>query len=281
MRPTVGIIAGKGELPAYLARHLCRTGRDVIFAEMDGFPADNPDGHVSIPYRVEKLGSLFKSLKKAGVADVVFAGAVGRPRLEPAKFDFKTMTLAPKFLSAIKGGDDGLLRVVLSIFEGEGFAVKAAHEIAPDLLPSPGVLGKVQPSERDRKDAARAVAIVRALAVADVGQGSVVAQGIALAVEAAPGTDHMLDHVAHVAGRWRPDPNGPGGVLFKGPKAGQDRRVDLPVIGPATIDGALRAGLAGVAIEAGGVMVLDRQTVIEKADAAGIFVWARPEEGSP
>lgn len=279
MTGPVGIIAGKGALPPYLARHLRATGREALLAEMDGFPAENPEGLRVVPYRVEKLGGLFKTLKKAGVTEVVFAGAVARPRLEPSKFDFKTMTLAPKFLSAMKGGDDGTLRAVLSIFEGEGFSVHAAHEIAPDLLPPAGVIGRFQPSERDRKDAARAAAIVSALAAVDVGQGAVVAQGIALAVEAAPGTDQMLAYITQSAGACRPDPGGAGGVLFKGPKAGQDRRVDLPVIGAETIDAAARAGLSGIAIEAGGVMVLDREAVVAKADALGVFVWVRSAEG--
>ncbi len=273
----VGIVAGRGQLPVALARVLRDAGRDVVLAEMAGFAADNPDGLPVIPFRVEKLGALFKALRGAGVAEVVFAGAVARPRLDPAQFDFKTMTLAPRFLPALKGGDDAILRAVLDIFEAEGFAVRAAQDVAPMLLPAPGVLTRAQPGARDRKDAARAAAIVAALSAVDVGQGAVVAGGLALGVEALPGTDRMLAQVAALPAALRPDPATARGVLFKGPKAGQDRRVDLPVIGPGTVAGAAAAGLSGVVIAAGGVMVLERTAVIATADAAGLFLWVRRE----
>ncbi len=277
MAGPVAIVAGRGALPVALSRALAGQGRAAVLAEMAGFPVANPDGLPVVCFRVEKLGALFKALRGHGVAEVAFAGAVARPRLDPAQFDFKTLTLAPRILPALKGGDDATLRMVLDIFEAEGFAVRAAHEIAPELLPPAGVLTRAQPGSRDRKDAARAAAIVAALSAVDVGQGAVVADGLALGVEALPGTDRMLAQVAGLPADLRPDPGAARGVLFKGPKAGQDRRVDLPVIGPDTVAGAAAAGLSGIAIAAGGVMVLDRAAVIAAANAAGLFLWVRRE----
>lgn len=278
MATPLAIIAGQGSLPVYLARAAALQGRAVILAEMEGHPAQNPDSLPVFAYRVEKLGALFKALRKFGAQEVVFAGGVPRPKLDPVKFDLKTMSLAPKFLPALRSGDDGLLRTVLGIFESEGFAVRAAHEVVGDLLPAQGVLTRHQPGPVDKKDAARAMQIVAALSEADVGQGAIVAQGVVLAVEATPGTDEMLDYVAQSAGRWRPDASGQGGVLFKGPKRGQDLRVDLPAIGPDTVTRAQKAGLAGIVIEAGGVMVLDRKDVVDRANDAGLFVWVTPIE---
>ncbi|MBL9060413.1 MAG: UDP-2,3-diacylglucosamine diphosphatase LpxI [Mangrovicoccus sp.] len=277
----VGVIAGRGTLPSHLARTLSARGVPVVLAAMDGTTVENPDNRPLIRFRVEKLGALFKALKTEGVGELVFAGGVQRPKLDPTRFDFKTMTLAARFVPALKAGDDGLLRTVIGIFEAEGFAVRAAHEIAPDLLPPEGVLTRAEPSERDRKDAARAARIVAALAAADVGQGAVVAQGQALAVEALPGTDAMLAWVAGAAGSVRPDPALGRGMLFKGPKPGQDRRIDLPAIGPATVAGTVAAGLSGIAIEAGGVMILDRDEAVAAADAAGLFLWVRPADPAP
>lgn len=271
----VAIVSGSGTLPVHVSRALDRAGRDVILAEMEGFPTSNPDDRPVIPFRVERLGALFRALRQHGVREVVFAGAVARPRMEAAKFDVKTLTLAPKILSALRRGDDGLLRTVLEVFEAEGFSIRAAHDLAPELLLPAGSPTRAKPGNRDRKDAARAARVVAALAAADIGQGAVVAQGVVLAVESAPGTDAMLDWVAGCAGRSRPDPDGAGGVLFKGPKPGQDRRVDLPVIGNSTVTGASRAGLAGIVVEAGGVMVIDAPAVIEACDAAGLFLWVR------
>jgi len=194
-----------------------------------------------------------------------------------ARLSITWLTLAPRILPALKAGDDATLRMVLDIFDEAGFAVRAAHEIAPELLPPAGVLTRAQPGSRDRKDAARAAAIVAALSAVDVGQGAVVAGGLALGVEALPGTDRMLAQVAALPADLRPDPAAARGVLFKGPKVGQDRRVDLPVIGPDTVAGAAGAGLSGIAIAAGGVMVLDRVDVIAAADDAGLFLWVRGE----
>ncbi len=276
-RPPVGLVAGQGGLPVHLARRLAAAGRAVVLAAMEGAPVDNPDGLPCIRYRVERLGGLFAELRRAGVEELVFAGAVRRPKLDLTALDFTTMRLAPQIMKALKGGDDGTLRAVLAIFEGEGFTVRAAHEIAPELLPPAGVMTVARPSEADRKDAARAARIVEAMSAVDVGQGVVVAQGLALAVEALPGTDAMLAQLAE-GGDLRPDPAGARGVLFKGPKLGQDRRVDLPVIGAATVVCAARAGLAGIAVEAGGVMLLDRDRIVAEADAAGLFLWVRRAE---
>ncbi len=181
------------------------------------------------------------------------------------------LRLAPRVLRGIRGGDDRTLRMVAAIFEAEGFAVKAPQEILTDLVPPAGVLGRVQPSPGDRADVVRAAELVAALGAADVGQGAVVAGGICLGLETIQGTDAMLRFVRETA----PDLRRSRGVLFKGPKPGQDRRVDLPAIGQGTVEGAAAAGLAGVAIDAGGVMVLGFAATVAAADAAGLFLWAR------
>ncbi|QDY69328.1 LpxI family protein [Qingshengfaniella alkalisoli] len=272
----IAVVAGRGELPVKLCRRLLSDGRQVVLASMEGFEPDNPLDVPVVDFRVERLGKLFHDLRAHDVGEIVFAGAIQRPKFDLMKLDFKTIRLAPRILPGIRNGDDGTLRMVISIFESEGFTVHAAHEIAPELLLAGGVHTKAQPTDHDRKDAARAAQIVHLLSAADVGQGAVVAQGIALAVEAVPGTDAMLAYVADVAGGFRPRENGARGVLFKGPKDGQDCRVDLPAIGPATIDGAARAGLAGVVIEEGGVMVLQPDQTIAACDRHGLFLWVRP-----
>jgi len=161
---------------------------------------------------------------------------------------------------------------VIAIFEEAGFTVAGVADVAPDLLPGPGVLAGA-PSAADQADAARAAAIVAALGAVDVGQGAVVAQGLCLAVETLPGTDAMLDFVAATA--RRPDPAGARGVMFKAAKPGQDRRIDLPTLGLQTLARAHAAGLAGVAFQAGDVIVLDRAAMLAEAERLGLFLWAR------
>ena len=278
MTATVAIVAGRGTLPGRLARALEDDGARVVVAALEGVTLDLAPGREVIRFRLERLGALFDALRQAGVARVIFAGGIDRPRINPARLDYRTAALLPRLLSALRGGDDHALRVVVEVFEREGFAVVGAHEILPDLLAAPGVITRATPNAADKTDAARAACVVAALSDLDVGQGAVVAQGMVLAIETAPGTDRMLDWVAETAGAWRPDPQGARGVLFKGPKRGQERRMDLPTIGPDTVTGAAGAGLAGIVVEAGGVIVLDRPAVVAACDASGLFLWARPPE---
>jgi UDP-2,3-diacylglucosamine hydrolase len=216
-----------------------------------------------------------RGLQDLGVTQVIFAGAVSRPRLDPAMFDPATAQLVPALMAAMQGGDDATLRAVLMIFEDFGFDIVGVPDVAPGLVPQAGFLTAPVAAAVDDDDAARASDIVRALGAVDVGQGAVVQQGLCLAVEALPGTDAMLAHVAQLPAGLRPDPARGKGVFYKAPKPGQDMRVDLPSLGPATVTAAARAGLAGVVWAAGGVICLDQAAMIAAADQAGLFLWSR------
>lgn len=276
----IAIVGGTGALPAAVHRALRAAGEAPVLAELAGFPFEGLEGEEIERFRLERLVPFLDRLAGLGVDRVVMAGAVRRPRLDPGLFDARTAALVPRFLAALQGGDDAALRILITVIEEAGLAVVAAAAAAPALLPGPGVLGRVQPGAADRRDATRAAAIVAALGAADVGQAAVVAGGLCLGVEALPGTDALLAQVAAL-----PQPMGPSagvrrGLIFKAPKPGQDRRVDLPALGPATVVGAAAAGLAGLAFEAGGVMLLDRDKAVAAADAAGLFLWARDPSAS-
>lgn len=262
------IIAGRGALPAALAGAMAEP---PLVAALDGFA---PDGLVvDLAFRVERLVPFLRALDDRGVGRVVFAGAVQRPRLDPGLLDPATAELLPRLMQAMAAGDDATLRAVLEIFAEFGFAVAGVEEVAPGLLPGPGVLaGKVTP--RDEADAARAAEIVAALGAVDVGQGAVVAQGLCLGVEALPGTDALLAAVAGI-GALRPDPARGRGLFYKAAKPGQDRRIDLPTLGPDTLRAVAAAGLGGVAFEAGSVICLDLPGMQRLAGELGLFLWAR------
>jgi len=272
----LAIIAGAGRLPGAVAEAAAAAGREVVVFQLDGYRAELPPGTRTEMLRLERLVPLFRRLAEMRVEEVVLAGAVRRPRLDPALFDPDTAALLPRILPALEGGDDSALRAVVDLFETEGFRILGADAVAPSLLPETGVLGEVAPTAADRADVIRAAEVVAALGAADVGQGAVVAGGLVLAVETIQGTDHMLRTLVELPHPARP--HAPRGVLFKAPKPGQERRVDLPTIGPDTISGARAAGLAGVAVEAGGVLLLDRERTVAAADAAGLFLWVREAE---
>ena len=267
------LIAGQGGLPVALAAELKASGADFLVAELDGFPSEIA-GADPVRFRVERLVPFLDLLAGQGVRRVAFAGAIRRPALDPELVDARSATLVPRLAAAFRSGDDALLREVIAIFEDWEFEVTGADALAPALVPGAGILAGTV-SEADRADAACAAAIVGALGGLDIGQGAVVAQGLCLAVETLPGTDAMLDFAALHAARLRPDPKGGRGLLYKAPKPGQDRRIDLPTLGLRSVEKAAAAGLAGIAWEAGGVILLDRAAMVEAAGQAGLFLWAR------
>ncbi len=277
--PALAIVAGGGVLPRLIAVDQKRRGLPYRVVQFDGVEIDWAADHPVIRATFEKPGRLFADLRSADCRTVSFAGGLKRPRLNPLKFDFKGLRLAPTLFAAMKAGDDETLRIVTGIFEKEGFSVRAPHELLEELLAQPGVPTAAKPDDADETDAARAAEIVRALGAVDVGQGAVVAQGICLATETIQGTDKMLEFVARTGTVYRPDPEGAKGVLLKAPKPGQDWRVDLPAIGPETMRQVAAAGLAGIAVEAGGVLILGLEETVAEADRLGLFLWGRPKDG--
>ena len=263
------LIAGRGALPAALASAM---PEKPLVTSMEGHA---PEGLVvDLSFRVERLVPFLRALEREGVEEVVFAGAVTRPRLDPALLDADTASLLPRLMQAMAAGDDATLRVVIALFEEFGFAVAGVEDVAPALLPGPGVLvGTI--SEQDKADALRAAEIVQALGAVDVGQGAVVVQGLCLGVEALPGTDAMLEAVAGLKPGLRPDPARGRGLAFKAPKPGQDRRIDLPTLGPETLRAVAAAGLGGLVFQAGGVICLDLAGMKRLGGELGLFLWAR------
>jgi DUF1009 family protein len=266
------LIAGQGALPGVLLASLAARGEPCTVAALQGFEPDLPGTPVLV-FRLERLVPFMDRLHDDGVTRVCFAGAVRRPALDPDLFDSQTAQLVPRILAAMRPGDDATLRTFLAIFEEHGFAVAGAHEIAPDLLPAEGVPTRAAPPPGAAGDARTGEAAVAEMGRSDTGQTCVVAAGTVIAREGPEGTDAMLAGLAAKASEDR------RGLLFKAPKPAQDRRVDLPVIGPDTARMCAAAGLAGIVIEAGGVMVLDLPEVVRTLDAQGMFLWVRPAGG--
>lgn len=294
----LALIAGTGDLPPAL---VARLDERPLVCALEGFvPSVTPD----VTFRLEHLGTFLADMRGRGVTRICMAGAVRRPEIDPGAIDAATLPLIPKVQAAKAQGDDGALRAIMTLLEDTGFTIVAAHEIAPDLLPKVGVPTKVKPEDWHRADAAEGEACVAAMGAADTGQACIVRVGQVQAQEDQAGTDAMLARFCEPLDQ-RGMPDGPlayladlgadlaeqvrdwisgendtpitadDGILFKAPKPGQDRRADLPIIGPGTAMAAAEAGLAGVVIEAGGVMVLDLAGVVQILDGQGMFLWVR------
>lgn len=273
--PRLGIIAGGGALPRQLAAAAATEGRDPFVVEIaEAAEAETETGvsHVwpGVRLGIAAVGKIIAALREAGCTDVVLAGRVARPSFGRLRPDWQGIKLLPRVVAAARRGDDALLRVLVAFLEEQGFRVLGSGEIAGGLYAPQGTLGRVAPDQADHADIRRGIAVVRALGRLDVGQAAVIRDGEVLGVEAAEGTDRLIERCGALTGGQR------GGVLVKLAKPQQERRVDLPTIGPATVENAARAGFKGVAIEAGQTLVLDRAAVVAAADAAGIFLYGIP-----
>jgi len=268
----LGLIAGGGDLPVYVAQAAEANDRLACVIALQGF-ADVSRYDSPLVRGLAQLGQVIKDLKTADCDAVCFAGIVKRPDFSALKPDLKGMSFLPAALAAAARGDDALLRAIVCFFEKEGFKVVGANDIAAQLLATAGPISTHPVSDSVHADAVKALHIAGVTGAEDIGQGAVVCDGLVLAVEAQEGTDAMLARVADLPSELRGDAGARKGVLAKRPKPGQERRVDLPVIGVSTVQGAARAGLAGIVIPAGGALVLGRDAVAKAADAAGLSVW--------
>ena len=272
-RGKLGLIAGGGALPVSVAARCEAEARPVFVVRLTGFADPHLARYPGVEAGMAEIGRVLSALKKAGCEAVCFAGTVSRPDFKSLKPDFKGATLLPGIIKAATQGDDALLRKILSVFEGEGYAIEGADDIlGGETLPA-GALGAIQPTSDQIADLRKALHVAEKAGELDIGQGAVVCDGLVLAVEAQEGTDAMLARVASLPGDLRGSPEARKGALGKAPKPIQDLRVDMPVMGARTLELAAAAGLAGVGGVAGKLILIDHAAIVEAADRLGLFVW--------
>ncbi len=278
----LAIICGGGSFPAAVADAVARRGRRPVMFGLKGW-ADatviERYAHYWIP--IGQAGHFFRLAKAEHCREVLFIGTVLRPPITQLRLDWQTIRAMPGLFRAYRGGDDKLISGVARIAESGGFRVVGVHDVAPELFVPEGILGRQQPAERDKADIAHALKVIAALGPFDVGQAAIVANHHVLAVEAAEGTDNMLVRIAELRRLGRVTAPPGTGVLVKAPKPGQDRRFDLPSIGPRTVENAARAGLAGLAVTAGSTLIAEPAEVIAAADREKIFFVGVREDITP
>lgn len=269
----LAILAGKGRFPVLVAKAARELGHDPYILEIKGEADQDWTGFDHCQISIADLSAFGAIVRGQGIGSVVLAGGIARrPDLTEIRPTWRSLrSMIASFRLVRSGGDDKLLRFVISVLENEGVKVLAAQQVAPDLLGLVGPLSGVNPGKADLKDISAASTAALALGRLDIGQGAVSVRGRVIALEGLEGTDAMLKRVAELRAVGRLSSGG-GGVLVKLCKPGQDERADLPSIGPSTVVNAHAAGLSGIAIEAGRALVLERQRVVEEADRLGLFV---------
>lgn len=268
----VAIIAGGGSLPVEVAQAAQAAGREVFIVALRGF-ADR--AVLAFPHAQADMldpAGIIALLRREQPGAVVLAGAVSRPGPMAVTSVFSAFRNRDEIARILSGGDDTLLRGVVRLLEDAGLTVVGAHEIAPSLLAGEGPLGTVTASPEALADIGFAARLLDAIGPFDIGQGCVVAAGRVLAVEGPEGTDAMLERAAGLLKRRVRLGEGESPVLIKGPKPAQDSRVDLPAIGEKTVQKAAAAGCGGIAVAAGGVVLIDRAELVAAADRLGLFV---------
>jgi UDP-2,3-diacylglucosamine hydrolase len=273
----VGVIAGGGTMPFAVADSLTARGIAPVVFALKG--ACDPVAVARFRHHwisVGQFGRATKLLRSEGCRDLIFIGTLQRPALSEIRLDWGTIRVLGKVMMSFRGGDDHLLSGIGRIFEQDGFRMVGIRDVAPDILMPEGRIARATPDPASTADIARGQEVLRALGPFDIGQAVVVIDGHVVAVEDIEGTDGLLVRVARLRAEGRIRAKAGRGVLVKAPKTGQDLRFDLPTVGPKTIEGAARAGLAGIAIIAGNTIAAESQAMIEAADRHGLFIQGLP-----
>jgi DUF1009 family protein len=270
----LGMIAGGGDLPATIIE-ACRAGKRPLFvAAIKGACAPGTvEGTAHMWFEIGAVGQLLDALRRENCRDVVMAGPVKRPEFAALKADWQGIKLLPRVVKAAAKGDNAIFKTLVRFLEDQGFRVIGADDVVAELLAPVGAIGRFAPSGADLADIERGRLVVNALGALDVGQAAVVRQGVVLGVEAVEGTNQLLQRCAELA------PSGRAGVLVKMPKPGQERRVDLPTVGPPTVEHAIAARLNGIAFEAKGVLIMGRDRAVRTADGNELFLFGFPAGG--
>lgn len=262
----LGIIAGDGRLPAMLIDACKRAKRPYFVMSFDDVDAESRGYKPNAIHRLGALGDAMNALREAGVSELVLAGKIARPSLATLRPDVTATRLLTRLGAAFFLGDDALFKAIVSFLESEGFRVIGSDDVLVDIVTPEGVLGKHKPGKAALADIDEGIRMAKNLGKDDIGQAVIVREGKVLGVEDSQGTDALIARCTDTSFKGR------SGVLVKAKKPGQETRVDLPAIGPRTVENCHKAGLSGIAVEAGGSIIIDRKEVIALADKLGLFV---------
>jgi DUF1009 family protein len=276
----LAILAAGGAVPFQVASAATAAGRKVLVLALEGEFDPRLNAFPLVVVKWGQIGRVQGLIAEHGAREIVMIGAVHkRPDFSSMGVDLGTLRLMPRILKSMVGGDDTVLGNVVKFLEEGGHRVVGAHEVAPALVARPGHLARPRKSDAAHPHARVALDAAKAIGALDIGQAAVAVNQRVIALEAAEGTDAMLDRVAQVRAQGRAKWSGKAGVLAKRSKPQQDLRVDMPAIGPRTVEAVARAGLAGIAIESGRVMIAERAETVALAERTGTFIFAddRPD----
>ena len=270
----IAIISGYGSLPAEIARGAQACGRRPFLIGLEG-EADHSIEEFDHRYmNLGQFGGLLKLLKEKGISQIVMAGGVhSRPEVLKMKLDWGAFSSIPRVMALLLGGDDTLLSGLIKLFEDHNITVVGAHQVVPKLLSTSGRIAGRKPGHKDLANIELAATACNALGSLDIGQAAIAEAGRVIAIEGVEGTDGLLQRIVELRQSGRLPAVGKNGVLVKLMKTTQDHRVDMPAIGPNTVLEAKKAGLCGIAIDAGKSLILQREETLDLANNNQIYIF--------
>ncbi len=264
----LAIFAGRGPLPMMLIADCQKVGRKFIVFLLQGenytidYSAFSP---IKIAYG--ELEKFLSELQKNHIKNIVFIGGVTKPNFSSLRVDKRGAGLLAKILANKILGDDAVLSTVIKFFEKEGFKILRIDQLLDCVVSLKSTLTKIKPDKKNQHDIDLGVKAIKNFSQFDVGQSLVIAQKQIIAVEALEGTDEMIKRCKNLQTDYVKN-----AVLVKMKKSKQSLKADLPTIGVETIKNCAESGIAGIVIQAGSTLVLQKEEVIKTADELGLFL---------
>ncbi|MBT3515820.1 MAG: UDP-2,3-diacylglucosamine diphosphatase LpxI [Nitrospina sp.] len=258
----IGLLAGAGEVPAHFAKQACRRGIRIVAVSFSDEIHTKLEPLVEKAYSIGigKPGKIFKTFKDEKITDLLMLGKVDKEIIfRPSFFDLRAIKF---FKSLISQEDKSLLLGVIKEIEKEGFNVLDQKELLGEIFPGKGVLTERKPSIEEMENIKFGIPIAKKLADMEIGQTIVVKNKTVVSVEAIEGTDKAIERGCELSrGKC---------VAIKVSRTNQDYRYDVPGIGLLTMEKLINGRASVLAIEAGRVMIVDQEKVVEIADRAKI-----------
>lgn len=260
-----GLIAGGGNFPLMVLESARREGHEMVTVAIREEASPEVEKQAAECHWISlgQLSKLIGIFHKSGIAEAMLAGRVQHKQIFSAiRPDWRLLKLLG---SLRRKNTDSLLGALANVLEDEGIRLLDSTFLLQRNLAKKGPNTKRGPSGNEAADIQYGLDVAGALAGFDIGQSVVICEQACVAVEAMEGTDALLLRAGELA-------NGRKLTLVKVAKPKQDMRFDVPTIGPQTIRKMEQVGATALAITAGKTLLLDKDELLDRGNAARIAV---------
>ena len=268
----IGLVLGETQLGNLIIKKLKLLKKEFLIIDISKKKIFKKNKNF-FPLSIGQLGKGISILKEHGCKKIIFAGKVTTPNFSKTRFDFKAMYYLAKIIQGAKKGDASIIKIVIKIFQKEGFKIISSTFFNPELSLKSGNYTKTKPDFINKKDMLKGKKIITDLDSRGIGQGIVIRNGYVTSIEGPDGTDAMLKRAGILFRRFSYK-NKRQGILLKFPKRNQDLRVDLPTVGIKTLKKCVKIGLKGIVVKADQNIFLDRSKCINLANKNKMFICA-------